>query len=194
VLPKILAILSRERPDVRVTLFVGNTDQVARGVLDMRFMLGFIEGPLHLKDLDDITFEEDELVPVAAPDHPILRHRSPGMEDIRRQRLLMREPGSGTRELIATTLHLQDVLEQGDVMEFGNTEALKQAALHSGGIAWLPRISVQSELHEGALHELGTKSLRIRRPLKVLRRSRSQASPIERMFLEHLKPGLSAQL
>jgi DNA-binding transcriptional LysR family regulator len=36
-------------------------------------------------------------------------------------------------------------------MEFSNAEALKRAAMHGGGIAWLPRISVTDELDKRTL-------------------------------------------
>lgn len=194
VLPRVLAILRRERPKVRISLFVGNTEQVAHGVLDLRFMLGFIEGPLHLDGLESFIFEKDELVPVVANDHPAAEIGRHGLDEIRRHPLLMREPGSGTRELIADSLGLRDMLADDRVMEFGNTEALKQGVLHGGGIAWLPRISVLDELRDGVLREVGNGDLHIRRPFKVLRRAGADATPLERVFLDHLKPGLGSRL
>lgn len=193
-LPRVLAILRRERPEVNVSLFVGNTEQVARGVLDMHYMLGFIEGPLHLTGLDSFTFEQDELVPVVSADHPLLERTQLSLGDIRKLPLLMREPGSGTRELIANKLKLHNSMAHGQVMEFGNTEALKQAVLHGGGVAWLPRISVHAELRNGSLREVGPRQLHIRRPLKVLRRARAHVAPVERVFLDHLKPGLGERI
>ncbi|GAB3040749.1 selenium metabolism-associated LysR family transcriptional regulator [Oleiagrimonas citrea] len=194
VLPRILAGMRTQHPDIDITLFVGNTEQVSRGVVDLRFMLGFIEGPLHLEGLSAITFEEDELVPVVAKNDPLLARRRPTIEDIARQPLLMRERGSGTREVITTLLRERGIKESPRIMEFGNTEALKQAAIHGGGVAWLPRICMHAELRDGGLCELGLKSLHIRRPLKVLYRSSTQAAPLQRAFLERLQPGLGARI
>src|SRR6185312_4062686 len=100
VLPRILAAFRRARPGVQVTLFVGNTQQVSQGVDDLRFMLGFIEGPLHFEGLRAAVFQEDEIVPVASPDHPVLGKRRLTIGDLRGQPLLVRESGSGTREVI----------------------------------------------------------------------------------------------
>ncbi len=194
VLPRVIAHLGRTRPQVRIALFVGNTEQVLRGVQDMQFMLGFIEGPMHMQGIDSITFEEDELVPVVAEGHPLLDLPRITMKAICRQRLLMREKGSGSRELIARKLQIDDMPNQDKIMEFGNTEALKQATLHGGGVAWLPRISIQAELHAGKLRELGLRRLHIHRPLKVLRRSHAHATALERLFLDLLAPGLGSQL
>lgn len=185
VLPRVLATFRRQRPEVQVTLFVGNSEQVSQGVVDMRFMLGFIEGPLHLRGLSASPFRHDELVPVASSGHPLLGKRRLTVGDVSGQALLVREPGSGTRELIAETLRRHGLVE-GGTMEFGNTEALKRAAVHGGGIAWLPRISMLSELKDGSLRELPLPDLRIVRPLMVLSREGAPLEPVADAFLRLL--------
>lgn len=186
VLPRVLATFRRERPGVQVTLFVGNTEQVSQGVVDMRFMLGFIEGPLHLEGLRATPFQHDELVPVASPGHPLFGKRRPTVGDVSGQPLLVREPGSGTREVIAETLRRHGIVE-GGTMEFGNAEALKRAAVHGGGIAWLPRISMVGELADGTLRELPLRELRIVRPLMVLIREGAPLEPVADAFLRLLR-------
>jgi DNA-binding transcriptional LysR family regulator len=188
VLPRILAAFRRARPRVHVTLFVGNTEQVSQGVDDLRFMLGFIEGPLHFAGLRAAIFQEDEIVPVASPDHPVFGKRRLTVGDLGGQPLLVRESGSGTREVIWARLRRWN-LEQNPAMEFSNTEALKRAAVHGGGIAWLPRICMLSELREGLLRELPLRDLRIVRPLTVLSREGARAQPLAEAFLQLLWQG-----
>ena len=186
VLPRVLAAFRRERPQVQVTLFIGNTEQVSQGVGDMRFTLGFIEGPLHAKGLHTEIFQRDEIVPVACPEHPLFRRRQLSAGDLSGEPLLMREHGSGTRELVAEMLRRHQILE-GGTMEFGSAEALKRAAVYGGGIAWLPRMSMVSELREGTLRELPVKALKIIRPLMVLSRERGPLEPVAEVFLHLLR-------
>ena len=186
VLPPLLATFRRQRPHVEISLFVGNTEQVSQGVDDMRFMLGFIEGPLHLQGLRSTVFQHDEIVPVASPDHPLLRRHALKPGELSGEPLLMREHGSGTRELIAATLQRHRI-EPGEIMEFGSTEALKRAAVHGGGIAWLPRICMQSELHEGRLRELPLRELAITRPLMMVQRENAPMEPAAEAFLRLLQ-------
>jgi DNA-binding transcriptional LysR family regulator len=188
VLPPVLAAFRRGRPQVRVSLFVGNTEQVSQGVGDMRFMLGFIEGPLHLQGLRTVMFQRDEIAPVACRDHRLFHQRHLAVADLSGEPLLVREPGSGTRELVAETLRRHGIAE-GETMEFGSSEALKRAAVHGGGIAWLPRISMVNELETGALRELPLKPLRIVRPLMVLTREGMPVEPLAAVFLHLLRQG-----
>ena len=192
VLPPVLAAYRRQRPRVQISLFVGNTEQVSQGVDDMLFMLGFIEGPLHVQGLRTTVFQHDEIVPVAAPDHPLLKRKALTPTDLSGEPLLMRERGSGTRELIAAALQRQDI-EQGETMEFGNTEALKRAAVYGGGIAWLPRICIRNELRDGQLRELALRELAITRPLMMVQRENAPMEPAAEAFLRLLQQSADAR-
>jgi LysR family transcriptional regulator, low CO2-responsive transcriptional regulator len=185
ILPSLLARFRRSHPSIGISMFVGNTEQVSQGVHDLRFMLGFIEGPLHVPDLRVDRFIEDEIVPVASGDHPLSAKKRLTPADLSGQSLLMREPGSGTRELVETRLQRHGV-RPGYIVEFGSTEAIKQAAVHGGGVAWLPRVCMPRELAAGELVRLPVKSLTIRRPLSVIRRSDGYTAPATEAFLEVL--------
>jgi len=182
VLPRVLAKFRNDNPGVKASLYVGNTSQVSQSVADMRHTLGFIEGPLHVPGLAATKFRDDKLVPVVAAWHRLADRKAVEPTDLDGEPLLMREVGSGTRELIADLLADLGV-EQGPVMEFGNTEAIKQATVHGGGIAWLPVISIQDELSHDVLIPLPCEALVIHRPLSIVRREGAPDGPAERALL-----------
>jgi DNA-binding transcriptional LysR family regulator len=182
ILPSLLARFQRCHPAVEISLFVGNTEQVSQGVADLRFMLGFIEGPLHVPALRVDRFFEDEIVPVASPDHPLSGRKRLMPADLSGQPVLMREPGSGTRELIERRLQRHGI-RPGKIMVFGSTEAIKQAAIHGGGIGWLPLVCMPRELAAGELVRLPVKPLAFRRPLSVVRRPGGYSAPTTEAFL-----------
>jgi DNA-binding transcriptional LysR family regulator len=133
-------------------------------------------------DLQVERFRQDEIVPVAAPGHALSGKKQLRAADFSGQALLMREPGSGTRELIEMTLKQEGILLD-NILEFGNTEALKQAAIHGGGIAWLPRVSMPREIEGGLLVPLPARQLTVRRPLSVIRREGGYMGPLADAFL-----------
>lgn len=176
VLPAILAAFRREQPAVDIALHVDNTQHVAEGVADMRYLIGFVEGPLHVNGLTATTFRTDVIVPVLAAglageaaDHAALP-------------LLLREPGSGTRELIDGRI-AATAMADASIMEFSNTEALKQAAIHGGGVAWLPRIAIVDELARGVLVIIGSEALQITRELRLVTRRDAYLPPVAEAFI-----------
>lgn len=188
VLPRFVAQFRTLFPQVGISLFVGNTGQVAQGVADLRFTVGFVEGPVRVEGVVAEEFSRDELIPVVGAQHPLAGRRRANPSDINGLPLLMREPGSGTRELIGELLQQLDV-QSGSIVEFGNTEALKQAAIHGGGIAWLPSISVVRDLQDGSLVRLPVRALGLQRPLSILRREGAYQVPAVEAFLERVREG-----
>lgn len=182
ILPTLLARFRREHPAVGLSMFIGNTEQVSQGVHDLRFMLGFIEGPLHVQALRVDRFGEDEIVPVVSGDNPFSRRKRLIPADLSGQPLLMRELGSGTRELIEALLQ-RNGIRPTNVVEFGSHEAIKRAAVHGGGVAWLPRVCMRRELTDGELVRLPVKLLSIRRSFSVIRRPDAYTAPVAEAFL-----------
>lgn len=73
ILPKMIAGYRRDFPAVPLELNVGNSRDVINAVADFRVDFRLIEGPCHMPDLLTQTWQQDELVVFAAPDHPLLQ-------------------------------------------------------------------------------------------------------------------------
>lgn len=157
-LPAILAGFRDSRPEPasqewNVQVAIANTARITAQVAAFELDLGLIEGPCHEAKLTVQPWLEDELVVVAAADDPIVprgRNRSISLEALRKATWLLREPGSGTHEIINQLLipHLHR-LRPG--IEFGNPEAIKRAAASGLGITCLSRCVVADLLESGEL-------------------------------------------
>lgn len=182
-LPAWLAAFRNRYPKIALSVFVGNTEQVAQGVSDLRFTYGFIEGPLHVAQLRAERLMHDEVLPVASAQHAVVKQKRLDLRALDTLPLLMREEGSGTLELVTATLKSFNV-SPTNVVQLSNTEALKRAAIQGGGIAWLPRCSIERELATGDLVALRIPKLVIRRPLNLIRSIGSYRAPAGEAFLE----------
>ncbi len=157
-LPAILAGFRDTLPETawenwQVQVKIANTAEVAARVAAFELDLGLIEGPCHEPDLVVRPWLEDELIVVAGSRDPILargRKRPISIDTLSKATWLLREPGSGTREMISQLLipylhHLRAGIE------FGNPEAIKRAAASGLGISCLSRYVVQDLLKSGEL-------------------------------------------
>ena len=96
---------------------------------------------------------EDELVVVAAAHDPIVprgRKRPVSLEALSKATWLLREPGSGTHEIINQLL-IPYLHRLRPGIEFGNPEAIKRAVASGLGITCLSRCVVADLLESGAL-------------------------------------------
>lgn len=184
-LPGLIAGWQHAWPGALVDVQVGNTAEVAGAVARLEVDLAFIEGPCHEPELVAEPWRSDELVIVAAPDHPGLISGTPlGFAGLRAQPWLLREPGSGTREAVEQALlpHLHH-LNEG--MRFGGTEAIKEAAAHGLGFACLSTATVQDFFRLGKLTCVPTTLPPLSRQLWLVRHRARRFSTNAERFVAH---------
>jgi DNA-binding transcriptional LysR family regulator len=167
-LPRWLSDLRRLEPDVHVGLTVTNSSSVARLVLaDSEVDLGFVEGPTLTEGLASRVVGADELIVVVAPAHPWARRRRPlGAAELAATPLVVREPGSGTRETLDRLL-----VRYGPVdpqLELGSNAAVRGAAVAGIAPAVLSRHAVGADLASGALVAVAVPELRLDRRLRAV--------------------------
>ena len=116
----------------------------------------------------------EELAAVCAPGYP-LPPEAKRLADLLGERLITREPGSGTRTILEKHLELQN-LTLGDfrqVMEISSLEALKSLAMEGCGVTFLYQAAVRCELADGRLREIELEDFRYRHDFTFLWRKNS---------------------
>jgi len=167
-LPAFVTSFHVRYPKVSLKLEVGNTLEIVKGVLDSRFVLGFVEGRIRDDAIEAQEFRRDRIVAVVAPQHSLATARALSVRSLAESPSILREPGSGTREIVerAFTRH-RVVLRCG--LQINSSEALKRAAMGGGGVGWISELCVVEELRSGRLVALKTPRLPLERPLYSLR-------------------------
>ena len=180
-LPSLLGAFARRYPHSGVQLTVGNTQQVADLLAAGQLDIAFVEGPCHNRDLVAVHWRDDELVVVAGAEHPWGRDRHVTPEQLAAAPWIMREKGSGTREIF------EDAMERAGIsyriaLEFGHTEAIKNGVAAGLGVSCLSRIAVDRELEYGRLVEVASPLL-LGRSLTLLKRRNSCCTALLGAFL-----------
>jgi DNA-binding transcriptional LysR family regulator len=189
-LPPKLAAFVRKYPGVKPILRIGDSAGIVEDVLDGKVELGFVgfksgDGRLAFEKLWD-----DEMVLAVSHDHPWSRRKSVQMSDLRAEKFISREGGSGTlgsfRQLLAK--HRQSPDELLNVaMELGSTEAVKEALMAGFGISILSRVSIRRELAEGSIVEVAIRGLTLKRDFYQVFHKRRPLHPIAQAFRHFLK-------
>lgn len=166
--PGWVARLDQVAPDAVVNLIVHNSTEVADLVESGGADIGFVESPSVRRTLRRKRVAWDRLAVAVTPEHPwTRRRRAPTAEEFAQTRLLIREPGSGTRETVLDGLgKLGLTLAAERVM--GSNAALKSAALAGLGPVVLSAVALEGELDSGRLREVEIEDLELRRPLSAV--------------------------
>ncbi|MEU3247457.1 MULTISPECIES: LysR family transcriptional regulator [unclassified Streptomyces] len=164
-LPGWLIALRGQRPDTAVSLLAGNSAAVAERLLTGEADLGFVEGLSVPAGLDSAVIAHDRLIVVTAPGHPWARRRTPleGPE-LAATPLILREEGSGTRQVLDTAL---GGLAR-PLIELSSTTAVKAAAVSGAGPAVLSELALGEELSTHRLVSVPLSGVELRRALRAV--------------------------
>ena len=181
ILPAMIARYRHDFPDLPLELSVGNSQDVINAVLDFRVDIGLIEGPCHSTEIISEPWLEDELVVFAAPSSPLTKGPVT-LEQLAASPWILRERGSGTRELVDYLL-LSHLPRFQMAMELGNSEAIKHAVRHGLGISCLSRRVIAAQLQAGTLSEVPVPLPRLVRTLwRVHHRQKHISNSITRFL------------
>lgn len=147
--PQLIQAFSERRPELDISLDVGNREVVFQRVLDHKVDVAVTGRIPDEERLMGIEFADNRFVIVTAAGDPLARRRWVAMEELAGRPWLLREPGSGTRTLSEEFLASRGI--EPNVLTLGSNGAIKQAARSGLGIALQSRAAVQLELELGLL-------------------------------------------
>jgi DNA-binding transcriptional LysR family regulator len=186
-LPPILGRFHLRHPRVRIRASSANTRTILRRLLESRIDVALVEGPVDHPRVDVIPWRDDELVVIAPPDHPLLSRGSVVASELANQQFLVREPGSGTRDVTEAALARLGVRLE-NTMRVGGTEVMKQGVASGLGLAIVSRAAAADQLALGRIAIVAVKDVVIRRTLTQLklrdRASSTAARELEVLFGE----------
>ncbi|MDA8149463.1 MAG: LysR family transcriptional regulator [Actinomycetota bacterium] len=167
--PGWLVSLRQQAPDASINLSVMNSaavaDQVEAGLAD----LGFVEGPAQRRPrIRSRTVGQDRLAIVVAPGHPWTRRTTPlPVEALARTSLVLREKGSGTRQVLEEALARHGYRVSAN-LELGSTSAIIGAARRGEGPAVVSSLAVFDDLAGGRLVEVAVEGVSLDRTFRAI--------------------------
>lgn len=146
-LPQVLRSFLALHPGVEIEVSPSNTERVCAGVAGAELDVGLIEGPTSSPGLLEVRLAEDEVVMVAAREHPLARRLRLRRSDLLEHRYLAREAGSGT-ELLAEQA-LGKAYTRLSKLRLGQLDAVRGAVKAGLGYAALPTVALREDLQLG---------------------------------------------
>lgn len=189
-IPQIIGQFVSDYPAIHLALEVGNTEETLHQLLSFNIDAGFIEGTCRHRDIEAVAWRPDVLKVIASPRYPLAAKPHPTPTDLVRERWILREPGSGTREVFENAA--AGVLDgMNTFLELGQTEAIKRAVEAGLGIGCLSELAVARELKNGELVEIPTPYLDLRRQFYLLLHRQKYQSRVLQAFLDFCRQDAS---
>ena len=168
ILPQALIELRRRSPGIAISLLVSNSAGVIDDVLGGRSQLGFIEGDVVPRGLRHRSIAADRLVVIAATDNPIDREVPLTPNELNAYTLILREPGSGTRDVFVKALAAAGVPLPTSVIEIGSTAAIMRAVIAGDALGVVSELAMREHEYAGTLRSVPILGLHLDRTLRAV--------------------------
>ncbi|HEY2026734.1 MAG TPA: LysR substrate-binding domain-containing protein [Gemmatimonadaceae bacterium] len=189
VLPPLIGAFARAHPGIELRLSAVHTRMLVPLVRNHEVDVALAEAPVTHPRVVVTRWVRDEMVVIAAPSHHLVERARqgevllPGVLD--EELLILREPESGTRDLVMRGLSAAGVAP-ARTMSVDGTEVIKQLVAEGVGVAVVSRDAVSDQVALGRLAVLPIHGVAIVRPFNRLALARHRPNAAARAFLRLL--------
>lgn len=180
-MPEYVKKFAAENPDTKVTVKINRSEELEALLFENKLDFALIEGIVHDQNLVYEDFMEDRLALVAAKGFPKDTIKK---EEIYTYDFLLREKGSGTREIFESTLTSVSCPLPEPAWESMSTAALINAAEAGLGVAVVPYRMAVERLKSGSIREIHIENIKFTRKYKLVYHKNKKLSTTDRKFIE----------
>jgi len=183
--PRLLGLFRQHYPGIKISLQIGNRQQILERLANNQDDLYFIGQPPKDLDINIRHFLDNPLVVIAPRSHPLVKEKKISLDQLMQEPLIMRESGSGTRMAVEEFL-AENRLTMNVEMEISNNEAIKQAVYGGLGLSILSIYSLILEGLDGPLAVLDVDGFPIKKHWYIIYPNGKQLSIVAQTFLDYL--------
>ncbi len=167
---EVLARCSGESSGLSITILTDTINHLYEMLEDYEIDLAIVEGHTGGHDLNSLVLDTDYLVCVMSNGNPLARNTVITLDQLKKERLILRLPTSATRILFDSTLRsLNDTPDDYNVaIEMDNVAVIKDLVRKNLGVSVLPKSACVKELRKGKLTALPIENLSMVRETRIV--------------------------
>jgi DNA-binding transcriptional LysR family regulator len=171
VLPKLIGNFHRQFPGIQINMRIAGSAQIETWLLNRDIDIGFCGTPISGKEIECLPFLTDHLVLIAPPDHFRKAGEEVKIDNLIKEKFILRESGSGTRKTFEASLARIGISKEqlNVVMEMGSTRAIITAVEAGLGVSVVSFLAAREPLLLGLIKEIPVHDLDLNRKLYVIR-------------------------
>ncbi len=184
-IPKILGSFCEKYPEIDISLEVLNRDGIIKRLeqnMDDIYIMSM--PPLNI-EIEDEIFMPNPLVIIAAKNHPLSNQKNLDLHQLKNERFILRELGSGTR-MAANIQFKKKKFTPNIRLELGSNESIKQAVAAGLGIGLVSIHALNDYQGFDDITILNIEDFPIHSNWHIVRSVGKKLTPIAKIFHDHL--------
>lgn len=146
--------------NIKITMIVENTKELLYKLEHGEIDFALVEGYFTKSEYNYVVYSKENYICVAGNDYEF-KKKPKILEDLLEETLIVREKGSGSRDILEKNLEEQNlsVNDFSKVIEIGNINSIKYLVKNNNGITSLYEAAVKEELENGTLQKVDISDL-----------------------------------
>ncbi|MBF4692677.1 LysR family transcriptional regulator [Fusibacter ferrireducens] len=166
IMPELISRFKHVMPELKSHVVIKNTSELESLLLNNQIDMALVEGNMYDPHIKMESVCEDELLMVCGKSHPLYERQIHTAEALQTFSFIVREQGSGTRELLERTF-LERGLKLNIAWECNGFESIKKAVAEGHGVAAISKRLVEDELKSGILKVIGKDLIQFKRTFNM---------------------------
>ncbi len=180
-------------PDINLSVEYNDAKEIYEKLLRGSIDIGVVAMPRRDRNLQVFPFENEPLMLVCSPDHPLANCTEVDIHQIQDEKFVAFALDIPTRSLIDSILARYGINIR-ITMEFDNIETIKRAVEISTGISILPKSSLRAELATGSLKAISFSNEHFYRSTGIIIRKDRALSKAARHLIELMRKDFETEV
>lgn len=170
IVAEVLARYTEENVNTRITLRTDALASLYEMLKSYQIDIAIVEGDVSDPAIRTIRLDTDNLAVAVSNEHPLASRPSVTIDELRRERLILRLPSSGTRTLFDANLESRGMSPDdfNVILEVDNIATIKDLVRRNYGVSVLARSACMDELRKGKIRMLPIEDLTMVRQINLL--------------------------
>ncbi|MBQ9951336.1 MAG: LysR family transcriptional regulator [Clostridia bacterium] len=170
IVSEVLAKYTEQNDNMKITIQTDTISNLYEMLRTYKIDIAVVEGAVSDPSMRSIMLDTDSLMLAVGNEHPLARKESVSVEELMSERMILRLPSSGTRNLFAAHLESRGISidEFNVVLEVDNIATIKDLVRRNYGVSILARSACMDELRKGKITVLPVENLSMVREVNIL--------------------------
>ena len=183
IMPSLLSEFQRRFPRIKVILDEGNSEDMAKSVLEKKNELALISQLNLDRKIKSIFFSTVEFVLVASPEHRFSQRKSISLRELNGEPVILREKGSGSRTAILRKFQEYGIWPSV-IIEASSLDFIVGYVKQNKGVSFMFEPDIKEELEKGTLKVIPIEEGNIIFFTDIIYHSEKSLSPPSQAFLK----------
>ena len=164
-----LANYASQNDNVMIKMITGTINKLYAKLKTYEIDLAIVEGRIADPRVRYLLMDTDYLVLAVSPNHPFAKRAMVTLEELKKERMILRLPSSGTRNLFSAHLQSnnQSISDFNVILELDNIATIKDLIRRDFGVSILPKSVCLGELKKKTMAVLPVENLSMIREINI---------------------------